>query len=221
MNKSRNLVAAVGILGGAFLAEAHLVAGSLSVKAGDKVKAGDVVNVKWTISVTHAPGDFDISVSTNGGGAFQKVETKKFPLSPAEVTYAWTVPNTPSTTAQIQICQHSGSNNCEYSLKSGNFTIEASSSILDKSASIPAPALRFDAVTRNLEVSFLSAKEERVTVLAFDAKGKVEASLLDGRYSAGTHKVSIFSNRLERVGSLVFQLRIGDQVYSFNGIALR
>ena len=214
-NGMRFFLMAVGALA-LGTAQAHLEPGSLSVKAGDKLQVGATVQVKWTVESTHAPGSFDINLSTNGGTSFEKIETKTFPLTPGEFTYSLTVPNKPSTTAQIQLCQYDGTVKCTgvYTLKSPNFTIEAGSSISDEGRSSVSPGLRFNAGTRNLEADFELVKDEKVVIQAFNAQGKLVATLLDGTQEVGVHKLSIFSNGLDNSSPLVFQMRIGDQVHS-------
>lgn len=76
-----------------------------------------------------------------------------------------------------------------------------------------APALRFDAGSGSVEVTFGIEEAARISLRAFDTRGKVLAVLLDGRREAGFHHLSFFSNRLQGYrGRVVFQLRAGNAV---------
>jgi hypothetical protein len=73
-----------------------------------------------------------------------------------------------------------------------------------------APSLRFDAAVGSLEVTFGIEEGARVSLHAFDTRGKLLAILLDGSQGAGFHHLSLFSNRLQGYqGHVIFQLRAG------------
>jgi hypothetical protein len=63
-----------------------------------------------------------------------------------------------------------------------------------------------------VDVSFSLARNESVSLQAFDTQGRLVATLLEGAYGPGNHKRSVFSNRLGALtGSLIFRLQAGDQ----------
>lgn len=209
---------AVGVLG-VMAAEAHLINGSLSVKGGEKLKPGDVVQVKWGVEAAHDPFKYEISLSTNGGTSFQKIDNLTLQGTGTK-TYAWTVPNSASTTAQIKVCQWFSSTSCLYPLQSSNFTIGATTAI-DAVKEAEESSLRFNPTSGNLDVAFRLDREEAVTLTAFDAQGKVAAILLDSRFSVGVHALSVFSTRLTNAGTLVFQLKVGGKVSILEPATLR
>jgi hypothetical protein len=50
----------------------------------------------------------------------------------------------------------------------------------------------------------------KVTLQAFDASGRVVATLLDGEKAAGSHRLSLFSNRLQQAsGNVLLKLTFG------------
>lgn len=218
MKKANSILAAVAMFCGAQWAGAHLVAGSLSIKASDKFKTGEVVAVKWRQNEGHA-GKYDFKYSKDGGTTFVDVEKgKQMPTAAGELTYSWTVPNEAAAHAVFKVCQQAGSNpaacsDATYMLQSPHFTIESGSAVRPFAGSEGA-GLRFDAGSRNLEVSFSLARGERVTLLAYDAGGRLLATLVDKDYAAGDHRFSAFSNALDVSGAKLFQLRLGDQVHS-------
>lgn len=216
MDKGNGFAGLVAILGLAFAAEAHLVAGSLSIKGGESFAAGSTVNVKWSQDVGH-DGKYDFKFSKDGGTTWTDVEkNKQLPTAAGELTYAWTVPGEATTQGQFRVCQLAGGAACTdatYMLKSPDFTVTGSSPV--RSAKAPETgSLVFDARTRHLEVSFALAAEGKVLVQAFDAGGRLLATLLEGRRPAGNHRVSVFSNRLEANAPVVFRLTAGGKTLS-------
>lgn len=218
MSMKYSMWVAAGFFGAACLAEAHLVAGSLSLKGSESLQAGSSVVVKWRQDEGH-DGKYDFKFSKDGGTTFTAVETgKQLPTSSGEISYSWTVPAEATTQGQFKVCQQAGGAACTnptYMLKSGNFTVTSGTSIREAGASAHGAFLRFDALTSNLDVSFTLDKVTQVSVFAFDLKGKVIATLLEGEYKAGPHRFSLFSNGLNRNHTLVFQLRLGEQVHAF------
>ncbi len=79
----------------------------------------------------------------------------------------------------------------------------------------------FHPETRNVEVSFNLASSQDVNLTAYDSQGRVVAVLLDGSQSAGAHRLSVFSNRMNTVsGACIFKLKVGDQVTTHTWMSL-
>jgi hypothetical protein len=98
-----------------------------------------------------------------------------------------------------------------YILKSGNFTITEQSSALRPPAAAQAGRLDFDPATGGIEVGFVLDASAHVALQAFDAQGRLLASLLDEDRSAGAHALSLFSSALsERHGTVVLRLAYGN-----------
>lgn len=74
-----------------------------------------------------------------------------------------------------------------------------------------APTLRMEGGT--VEVTFGMDEGARVSLVAFDARGRALATLIDGQQPSGYHHLSVFSNRLQgQDGRIYFQLRAGNAV---------
>jgi hypothetical protein len=230
MLKKNGLKAGFVILAAAGLAGAHLGATSLSIKGGETFAPNQSVAIKWTVSVLHAGSDIDLSL--NGGTSWTTIK-EDFKESSGSNTFNWTVTGAATQTARIRICQHesattagcrnqdvnnspSGTINGNYILVSPAFTISAPSGLGQAAASQGAFALDFIPATRNVNVSFALAESGPVLLQAFDARGRLMATLVESDFAAGSHKLSLFSNRLDISGALLFKLKAGEQVQSWN-----
>lgn len=93
----------------------------------------------------------------------------------------------------------------------GTATLAAASNTLNSAWF--APSLQFEPSQGSLEVTFGMDDAGKVSLLAFDTRGKLLATLLDGNQGSGYHHLSLFSNRLQgHSGKVVFQLRSGNTV---------
>ena len=238
MKRKYALQAGLLILMAAGLAGAHLGATSLSIKGGETFAPNQSVAIKWTVSVLHSGSDIDLSV--NGGTSWTTLK-EDFQESSGENTFNWTVTGAATQTARIRICQHGSSKSAgcrnqdvtsspsstipsvdgNYILVSPAFTISGTSGLGHAAASQGAFALDFNPATRNVNVSFALAENGPVLLQAFDARGRLMATLVESDFAAGSHKLSLFSNRLEASGALLFKLKAGVQVQSYNWIPAR
>jgi hypothetical protein len=205
------------------LASAHL--GTLSSpKAGASFKAGDKVNITWTIDTPH--DGIDLALSTNG--STWTLIKQNLPLSTK--TFTWNVPNTPSGTARIRVCQKDGATGCTdaqnasspqdaiaagggsvYTLVSGNFSITPSSSTAREAPPLEAISLRAHPELQSVDVALGLRSDERIRLLAYDMRGKLSAVLVDAWKPAGTYEFSVFSGTLQASRPLVLKLQVGDQ----------
>ena len=67
-----------------------------------------------------------------------------------------------------------------------------------------------------MNVSFALAESGPVLLQAFDTRGRLMATLVERDFAAGSHTLSLFSNRLETSRALLFKLTAGAQVQSHN-----
>lgn len=230
MKRKYALKAGLVILMAAALAGAHLGDKSLSIKGGETFAPNQSVPIKWNVSVLHSGSDIDLSL--NGGASWTTIK-EDFKESSGTNTFNWTVTGAASQTARIRICQHgsstsagcrnqdvtdspSGTVNGNYILVSPAFTISAPSGLGQAAAPQGAFALDFIPATRNVNVSFALAASGPVLLQAFDAGGRLVATLVESDFAAGSHKLSLFSNRLQTTGALLFKLKAGAQVQSYN-----
>jgi hypothetical protein len=218
---------AMAILVSTSMISAHLISGSLVPKGDTTLTIAESITIKWGVTIGHE--GFDIALSTDGN-TWQMVGA----VGASARTYIWKVPNSPTATARIRICQKAGTactdaqntsspegtvipnQGTVYTLVSGNFTIAASSSVQPNQQSANAPSLRFLPDTRNVEVAFALTQGQDVSLQAFDTQGKLLATLVEGRKEAGNHRFSVFSNRLNGSGPLLFKLNLGGQVHTEN-----
>jgi hypothetical protein len=211
------------VLVAAGMAGAHLVDGSLSIKGGETFTPGQSVSLKWNISVLH--GDkIDLHYSKDGGTTWTSMSTTHKAVS-GDNTFKWTVPNEPTTKAKVRVCQGAGSPCADvkvsspstpaYALVSPVFTISAGTGVLRTAANASGFSIDFRPEAHNVDASFGVSETQQVVLQAFDTQGRMLATLVDGSFAAGSHKLSLFSERLDASsGSLVFKLKIGNQVQS-------
>lgn len=230
MNWKLALKAGLVILLAAGLACAHLGETSLSIKGGETVTPNQSVPIKWTVTVLHAGSDIDLSV--NGGTSWTTIREDFKEVSGVN-TFNWTVTGAATQTARIRICQHgssssaacrnqdvnnspSGTVNGNYILVSPAFTIASTSGLGLAAASENGFAIDFMPATRNVNVSFALAESGPVLLQAFDARGSLMATLVESDFAAGSHNLSLSSNRLEASGALLFRLTAGGRVQTRN-----
>jgi hypothetical protein len=201
---------AIGIAG----AHAQLKQSTLYPKGGETFSIGEKVTIHWVQSQGR-DGLYDIYFSKNGGTTWTEFASRwQGPKGDGDtVKYNWTVPaNSATTQGVIRVCQLAGGE-CKdnnYILKSGNFTVTASSALAPEAGEAPG-RLDFDAATGSLSAAFALAAPARVTLKAFDSQGRLLATLLDADQAAGAHALSLFSNRLRALhGAVAFRLGLGD-----------
>lgn len=210
-------------------ASAHMTDGSLSIKGGESFTPNQSVTISWNVTVVHEGTDIDLSL--NGGTSWTTIK-EDFKEIKNSNSFKWTVSGAATKTARIRLCQHQSTSTpgCRdrdttkapsdpivgnYILISPAFTIASASGLGQASAQRDAFALDFNPSTRNVNVSFTLAESGPVLLQAFDARGGQVATLVEGDYAAGSHKLSLVSKSLNaNGGSLVFKLKAGNQVQS-------
>jgi hypothetical protein len=218
------------VLSAAVAAHAHLQPNSLSPASG-ALKIGDEVTVSWNEEVHHA-GTTDVTLSIDGGKTWTVDIKKNFVDAEGDNSVKWTVPSEAATTeGKIRVCQKAGStctdamnvsrpgSTAPYVLVSGALTVSDGTFVLAPQG-VSGASLRFDAASRNLEVSLDLKSRERVVLEAFDPSGRLLATLLDGAQEPGVRRLSVFSSRLDAAAPIVFKLRVGArmQVQAWEGV---
>jgi hypothetical protein len=232
MSQKNGLKTGLVILTAAGLAGAHLTEKSLSIKGGETFTPNQSITITWSVGILHAGSDIDLSV--NGGTSWTTLKEDFVELGGSN-SFKWTVAGPATKTARIRICQHQSkttagcrdrdttnspsetipANNGNYILVSPAFTIASTSGLGQPAASQGGFAIDFKPAIRNVNVSFALAESGPVLLQTFDARGRLVATLVDGDYAAGSHKLSLFSNRLDgSASSLVFKIKAGNQVHS-------
>ncbi|GEM_PF-1587940 len=225
------VMAAVG------MASAHLSLSGFNPAGGESLKPGDSFTITWSVDVQHQGGT-DIAFSKDGGTTWTDVK-KGVADGSTKNSFKWTVPNQPTTTGKIRICQLAGAvctdaNNISkpggaglngsapYVLVSNALTIAPATGITTPANQANPLTVDFHPETRNVDVSFGLTESKEVLLQVFDSQGRLLATLVQGAFASGPHKLSLFSNRLVASGgTLLFKLKVGDQVLSHTWTLLR
>ena len=219
------------VLAAAGLAGAHLSTTGLKPTAGESVNLGSTYKVTWTSVNDHAMGT-NIDLSTDGGATWTTIR-ENFDEAEGVNNFNWTVAGTATENAMIRLCQHGGTPirsclatqktnslstplNGNYIMVTSPFKLTGSSALVQAAAGKASFALDFNPATRNVNVSFALAESGPVLLQAFDTRGRLMATLVERDFAAGSHTLSLFSNRLETSGALLFKLTAGAQVQSHN-----
>lgn len=216
----------LGCLLAAGMANAHLMADGLKPGAGETLKKGDTYTITFKEQVNHGK-NADIALSIDGGTTWSDIKTG-FGDQQGENSFKWTVAGATTINAKIRICQKdpNGCTNADnvsdingtkggghYILVSPAFTIaEAGSGVLAASSAQPF-SIDYHPSTRNVDVSFGLSEAREISLNVFDAQGRLMATLVQGRFEAGSHTLSVFSDKVDPSASaLVFKLNLGNQV---------
>ena len=217
------------VLAGAVVTSAHLKGGSLVPKGGDVLTLGEKVSITWSEAEVHGVG-IDVAISRDGGTTWTNIATG-LNDNAKDATFRWTVAGQATTTGKLRICQSGPCTDQNVSkpdgdspwyLVSGMVTLKAATAIAAPADAAHPISMDFDPQTRNVDVSFGLAEARDVSLQAFDTQGRLLATLIEGNYAAGSHNLSVFSNRLTTgAGSLVFKLKVGDQVRTHTWLTIR
>lgn len=74
---------------------------------GETLQAGSVTAIRWHETVNHGIADFDLWYSVDGGGGpwIEIVSDLVFQPGAGDMSYDWTVPNTPSNLVRVRVRQ--------------------------------------------------------------------------------------------------------------------
>lgn len=220
--------AVMGCLALAGLAGAHLFTDGLAPAGGAVMKIGDSFTITWKVQFVHNKGT-DIALSTDGGNTWTDIKKGYSEVSGAN-SFKWTVAGPATTTAKIRICEQADSpkpctdadkvsdptsgTGGHYVLVTPAFTISEAGSAVKGSAGAAPFSLDYRAASRSVDVAFTLGEARDVSLQAFDPQGRLVATLVQGRFEAGAHRFSAFSNRIASAGALVFKLNLGGEVHS-------
>lgn len=221
MRFPKNGITGMVVLAAAGWAGAHLTSGSLSLSPASPFASGASVTVGWSVAVSHN-SPINIDISMDGGTSWKPVKAGLTDPAGA-ATYKMTMPSDATTHGKIRVCQGSATDCANikvsqpgtppYALVSPEFTISATSAIIP--ASKQAYALGFEPASGRLVADFELANDGNVVLQAFDFQGRLQATLLQGPFQAGQHKISLAVPRsLASAPALVFRLKLGDAVHT-------
>lgn len=92
-----------------------------SPNGGESWTANTVHNITWTATDNVGVTAVDLSYSTDGGTSFMTIAAGLANTG----SYAWTVPNTPTTTGIVRVVAHDGAGNTGSDVSNAAFTITA------------------------------------------------------------------------------------------------
>ena len=198
-------------------------------KAGESVTAGAMVTITWSVDQAH--NNQDLSYSTDGKSWTTIIND----LGKSATTFNWKVPSTPSTTVRVRVCQKeniggtvTGCTDAEntqnlsagkqvtggklYTAITGNFTIQGGTGVKDIHAAAWPGRMQMNASSGKVEASFQLEKSGRVLMQAFDAQGKLVATLVDENRTQGHQSISVPAQDFTGSRATVYRLQAGDQV---------
>lgn len=221
MRFPKNGITGMMVLAAAGWAGAHLTPGSLNLSPAAPFAGGASVTVAWSVAVSHG-SPINIDFSGDGGTTWKSVKAGLNDGSGA-ATFKMTMPTDGTTHGKIRVCQGSASDCASiktsqpstppYTLITPEFTISGTSAIAP--AAKQAYALGFEPASGKFVADFELAQDENVVVQAFDFQGRLQATLLQGPFQAGQHKISVsVPQSLSASSALVFRLKLGDAVHT-------
>jgi hypothetical protein len=203
------------------LSYGHLVPNSLKFSRSAPYKPGDTVTVSFGVDVPHNGVNVDFSLD---GKAWTTLKANMPAPSRTTYSYKWTVGKDTTQHGKIRICQMNGTTctnadttndpsglvkGSRYVLVSAPFSISAPTGLAPLAAEA-GPSLRSRG-PGSLDLEFALAAEGPASLVAFDARGRQAAVLLEGRYPAGAHRVSLFSEALRAHPEWVLRLAAGGE----------
>jgi hypothetical protein len=200
----------------------HLTPGSLKFSRPGPYRPGDTLTVSFGVDVPHGGCNVDLTLD---GKKFTTIKANISAPSKQTYKYKWTVGQDTSSKAKIRICQMGGSSPCTDSdnmdrPSSGNNYVLMGSvfSILPLvPAALPSrPDGAGRALTKvapgALDLSLSLASEGPVSLIAYDAQGREAAILLRERFSAGSHRISVYSEALRAHPEWILRLDMAGRI---------
>lgn len=198
-------------------------------KTGQSHEAGAMVTITWSVDQPH--NNQDLAYSTDGK-TWTSITTN---LGRTATSFSWKVPGTPSTTVRVRVCQKqnlggtvAGCTDNEntqnlsagkqvaggsvYTAITGNFTIQGGTGVKDAKAGARPERLKLNASSNQVEASFQLANPGRVLLQAFDAQGRLVATLMDENRAGGPQSISVPAQDFGGSRATVYRLQAGEQV---------
>lgn len=173
---------------------------------GEKLIGGSEFTIGWEADDHNCV--YNLYFSADSGGNWSVI---KLGLPQETRSFKWTVPETDTEKAIVRVLQDNASGT-DLDSKSPVFSVKASAGIVPSGGR----AGRMDLAVRSstLHVTVSLAGPEDVSILAFDAGGRLVATLLRERREAGFHRISVPLDRASGTGapSLFFAARAGDEI---------
>ena len=160
---------------------------------GETWNDGSVHQITWTATDNVGVTSIDITYSINGGTSWLPVATGET----NDGTFNWTVPNNPTTQARVRVVAYDAAANSGSDQSNANFTIASVSGVPGEGVDprgVPAEVVLlqnrpspFSDVT---EIEFGLPVAAAVSLKAYGVDGRLVATLADGAYDAGYHRIA-------------------------------
>ena len=221
MGFPKNGLMGMVVLAAAGWAGAHLSDGSLTMSPASPFAAGAAVTVGWQVAVSHS-SPINIDISTDGGSTWKSVKAGLADAS-GKATYNMTMPTDATTHGKLRVCQGTASacasikasqpGTPPYALVSNEFTISGTSAIAPSAKA--TYAMGFESATGKFVADFETTRDENVVLQAIDFQGRVQATLLQGTFQAGNHKIEVsIPEAISASPAFVFRLKVGESVHT-------
>ncbi len=161
---------------------------------GETLTAGQQITIRWHVAIAHNTLNWDLYYSPDAGANWEPIETN---IPPAQLTYAWTVPNEATTQARIRVYQNNSA--ADYLDISGDFTIQQVSL---------APTIEITAKDTSIECSAANQQSAIQTWLNNHGGAFVNTSCND---LAWTHNYTALSNGCGSTGNALVTFTATDQ----------
>jgi subtilisin family serine protease len=164
-----------------------------SPDGGETLNDGSVHQITWTATDNVGVTSIDITYSIDNGGSWLPVATGEA----NDGTFDWTVPDTPTTLALVRVVAHDAAANSGSDQSNANFTIDSVSGVPDGVADprgLPAAVVLLpncpSPFSEATEIEFGLPTAQAVSLKAYSVGGRLVATLADGTYGAGYHKIA-------------------------------
>ena len=163
--------------------------------------AGEIVNIKWEIVISHNTENWDLFFSGDGGITWNPIELD---IAEDSLNYQWVVPDIPTSAGQIRIVMDNVGT--DYEDNSENFTIESVTTV--KEAQLGSELKVFpNPMTDKAIIIFANPNNEIQSMILYNTKGQVVRELS----SINSHQIILKRNNLEK-GMYFFQLRSKNEI---------
>ena len=169
--------------------------------------AGEIVNIKWEIVISHNTENWDLFFSGDGGITWNPIELD---IAEDSLNYQWVVPDIPTSAGQIRIVMDNVGT--DYEDNSEDFTIESVTTV--KEAQLGSELKVFpNPMSETAMIKFANPYNERHTLIFYNSEGKVIREFVD----ITSDRVFFKRNNLVS-GLYFFQLRTKNEIRAIGKI---
>jgi hypothetical protein len=198
----------------------HLTPGSLKFSRQGPYRPGDTLTISFGVDQPHGGCNVDLTLD---GKKFTTIKANISAPSKQTYKYKWTVGQDTTSKGKIRICQMGGSTPCtdadnmDRPSSGNNYVLMGSAfTVAVPAALAPREGGAAHAMTRvapgAFDLAFSLSSEGPVSLAAYDAQGREAAILLRDRFSAGEHRLSIYSEALRAHPEWILRLDMAGRI---------